>query len=575
MITRPTITQTPSVLIDGAVALVLCAVIFGLVLMAREWQAPLQSAVVINLSPWALPGYAALSFLRGIAAYGLSLLFTLIYGYTAAHAPRAERIMIPILDILQSIPVLGFLPGAVVAFMAVFPDTNMGLELVSILMIFSGQVWNMTFSFYYSLKNIPSDLREAAAVYHFNWWQRFCRLELPASIVGLSWNSMMSMAGGWFFLMICEAFTLGEHSFRLPGLGSYMSVAIAEHNVPAIIAGSCAMMGIIACVDFLIWRPVLVWAQKFRLEDTASAAHEDSRLLRWMRRSWLLRQLRARVTHPISEQLSTPTPPAPLPAPSPMAAPRPFRLPSAVRVASVLFGLACASVVVVGGIRFAQLLLALPLAAWQEIFSGALLTWLRVMGAVALGSLWTVPVGIWIGQSDRRRKRLQPLVQMAASFPAPMLYPLVVILLHRAGWEMELTAVILMLLGTQWYLLFNIIAGASTVPEDLREAAAAYHFTPKQRWWIVWWPAVFPYLITGWVTAAGGAWNASIVAEYVSAERRLHVAHGLGSMISISAGAGQPVVLAAGVVTMVVIVVVMNRLCWRPLQRFAQVRYAA
>lgn len=571
MITKPTAPRSSSFLPDLAVMTALAAVLYGFVRVAKRWDAPLQPLVEINLSVWALPGYTILSLLRGVAAYGLSLAFALTYGYLAAHHRRAERIMVPLLDILQSIPVLGFLPGLVLALVALFPRTNAGLEIASILMIFTGQVWNMAFSFYQSLQSIPKALREASEVYQFNWWQRFRRVELPASAMSLAWNSMMSMAGGWFFLMVCEAFTLGEHDFRLPGLGAYMSVAIARHHTPAILAGIAAMVLMIVLVDTCVWRPVLVWVQKFRVEETASADVQGSVILSWLRRSWIAQEAMTRLAHPISEWLAS-------------NANRTHELPRASlprQYGSTALRLVNAVVVSAAGLamlwaawRLVALMGRLHSHEWGEVVWGAWCTLLRVGAAVVLGTLWTVPVGIWIGRSDRLRSRLQPLVQIAASFPAPMLYPLVLLFLHRVGVGLGVSASLLMLLGTQWYILFNVIAGASAVPTELREAAQAYRFTSHQRWRTVWWPGVFPYLITGWVTAAGGAWNASIVAEYISVGQHAFVAPGLGSLISVAASQGRYELLAAGVLTMAVVVVLINRVVWKPLYYFAEVRYA-
>ena len=572
MITRPTVHRSHSVLSDIGVTMLVAAALYGVVRVAKHWQAPLQSTVEIHLSLWALPGYTLLSMLRGFVAYGISLVFALSYGYLAAHQPRAERVLIPLLDVLQSIPVLGFLPGVVLALMSVFPGTNIGLELASILMIFTGQVWNMTFSFYQSVRSIPLELREAGSVYQFNWWQRFRRIELPSATVGLAWNSMMAMAGGWFFLMVCEAFTLGAHDFRLPGLGAFMSVAVAQHNVPAMLAGIVAMVLMIVFVDTCVWRPVLAWAQKFRVEETISAGTSHSKVLDWLRRSWLAEVAMTRLAHPISEWLACR---ANLPQTPPASAPSLRR--RAITASSVinLLMLGIGMLAVVWSLsRLFRLLSHLPLHVWLDVMWGAGWTSLRVMLAVVLGSLWTVPVGIWIGQSDRRRARLQPLVQVAASFPAPMLYPLVLFALDYIGIGLNVGAVVLMLLGTQWYILFNVIAGASAVPDDFREAARSYHFTPRQRWWMVWWPAVFPYLVTGWVTAAGGAWNASIVAEYVSVRHQVVVARGLGALISTAASQGHYDVLAASVLTMAIVVIGINRYVWKPLYRLAERRYA-
>lgn len=556
------------------VAIVVGALLYGFVHVAKHWHAPLQPQMDINLSLWALPGYTFLSLLRGFLAYGLSLLFTLTYGYLAAHRPRAEQFMLPLLDILQSIPVLGFLPSVVLALVALFPHTNIGLELASILMIFTGQVWNMTFSFYQSLSNIPLELHEASSLYQFNWWQRFRRVELPASAIGLSWNSMMAMAGGWFFLMVCESFTLGARDFRLPGLGAYMSVAIAQHNALAITAGIAAMVLMIVLVDACVWRPVLVWAQRFRFEETAAADVQGSLVLNWLKDSWLVQTAKAQVANPLNEWLTTKAnTPSHEPAAGASGAPA-TRLVSFGRVLQLLCLVLGACVAGWGAWRFAALLGHLQWHEWARVFGGAVMTLVRVSAAVILGTVWTVPVGIWIGRSDRRRAKLQPLVQIAASFPAPMLYPLIILALHQLGWGLGVGSVVLMLLGTQWYILFNVIAGASAVPDDLREVARSYQFTPQQYWWMVWWPAVFPYLITGWVTAAGGAWNASIVAEYVSTGHQVLVALGLGSLISVAASQGHYDLLAAGVLMMAIVVVSINRYLWKPLYRLAETRYA-
>ncbi len=572
MLTRATVDRSFTVLADLCVMVLLAAGLFGVLQVAKHWEAPLQPRVDINLSIWALPGYTALSLLRGFTAYGLSLAFALTYGYVAAHRPRAERFMLPLLDILQSIPVLGFLPGIVLALVALFPQTNVGLEVASIVMIFTGQVWNLAFSFYQSLRSIPAELREASALYQFNWWQRFRRVELPASAIGLAWNSMMAMAGGWFFLMVCEAFTLGTYDFRLPGLGAYMSVAIAQHQVSAIAAGIVAMVLMIVVVDMCVWKPVLVWAQKFRLEDVAATELQGgSFILRWFQRSWLVQEARARFAHPVSEWLASralqshgqPTAPASHSA-------KQFVGRGVLVVASFAGGV----VTVWAAGRLLHLFSHLPSLEWLHVITGAVLTLLRVLASVVLGSLWTVPVGILIGRSDRWCQRLQPLVQVAASFPAPMVYPLVLLALHWLGVDLGIGATVLMAIGTQWYILFNVLAGVSAVPQDLREVAQSYQFTSMQRWRTVWWPAMFPYLITGWITASGGAWNASIVAEYVSAGHQVTMTHGLGSLISVAASQGKYDLLAASVLVMTVAVLLLNRYLWKPLYRLAETRYA-
>jgi NitT/TauT family transport system permease protein len=571
MITRPAVPRPSSWFSDLSVVAVLAALLYGVVRVSQHWQAPLQPRVDIDLSLWALPGYTLLSLLRGVAAYGVSLAVALGYGYAAAHRPRAERLLLPLLDVLQSIPVLGFLPGAILVLVALFPGTNAGLELASILMIVTSQVWNLAFSFYQSLRGIPLELREASQLYQFNWWQRFRRVELPAAAVGLAWNSMMAMAGGWFFLMICESFTLGSHDFRLPGLGAYMSVAISQRRVPAILAGLAAMVLMIVLVDLCVWRPVLVWVQKFRVEDTAAAGRRESLILSWLSRSWLTQAAMAGIAHPLSEWLASRANP-----PQEASVRRRIEQQTAWlwRVLSLVLSSAAGGLILWAAARLVQLLVRLTAAEWVAVVTGAVLTCLRVAAAVALGSLWVIPAGIWIGRSERWRSRLQPLVQIAASFPAPMLYPLILLSLHALGWGLGVGSVLFMLIGTQWYILFNVIAGASAVPTDLQEAARAYHFTPGQRWRVIWWPAVFPYLITGWITAAGGAWNASIVAEYVAVGPQVSVTNGLGSLISLAAGQGRYDLLSAGVLAMAVLVVFINRYLWKPLYRLAETRYA-
>jgi NitT/TauT family transport system permease protein len=571
MITRPAVSRPSSWLADTSVVALLAALLYGVVRVTKHWQAPLQPRVDIDLSLWALPAYTLLSFLRGIAAYGVSLGLALAYGYTAAHRPRAERILLPLLDVLQSIPVLGFLPGAVLVLVTLFPHTNAGLEIASILMIVTSQVWNLAFSFYQSLRGIPLELREASQVYQFNWWQRFRRVELPAAAVGLAWNSMMAMAGGWFFLMVCESFTLGSRDFRLPGLGAYMSVAIAQRDARAIFAGLAAMVLIIVLVDLCVWRPVIVWVQKFRMEETAAGGRRDTFLLTWLRHSWLAQAAMHAVAHPISEWLASTAPSLHEPVAHPAAGRRAARLARAAGwLGTGLGGL----LVVWAAVRLVRLLGHLTPAEWAQVLTGSVLTCLRVSAAVLLGSCWVVPAGIWIGRSEVWRSRLQPFVQVAASFPAPMLYPLILLALHAMGWGLGVGSVIFMLIGTQWYILFNVLAGASAVPTELREAAQAYRFTPAQRWRVVWWPAVFPYLITGWITAAGGAWNASIVAEYVSVGSQVSVTKGLGSLISLAASHGRYDLLSAGVLSMAVLVVLINRYLWKPLYRLAETRYA-
>jgi NitT/TauT family transport system permease protein len=543
--------------------------VFGLTRLAQEWTGALRPAVEIDLALGALPGYALLSLSRGLAAYVLSLLFTLAYGYWAARDRVAERILIPALDILQSIPVLGFMPGLVLGLVATFPRSNVGLEIASVIMIFTGQAWNMTFSFYHSLKSVPSDLAEVATLNRFHWWQRFRWVELPFSAIGLVWNSMMSMAGGWFFLMVSEAFVLGDKDFRLPGLGSYMSVAVAKGDGRAMLAAVVAMTLMIVALDQLLWRPVVVWAQKFRVEESGQTEAMESWFLDFLKRSRVLPWF-SRMARRAAAAVASARPPRREGAKA-RAAARPG---AAARVLSGALFLLLLGILGWGAVGLVGLLRHIALRAWGDIGGAALLTLGRVLLATALGTLWTVPAGLAIGLSPRLSRILQPVVQVVASFPAPMLFPAVVAVLTAAGVGLGWGSVVLMLLGTQWYVLFNVIAGATAIPADLREAARIYRLGTLQRLGELYLPCVFPYLVTGWVTAAGGAWNASIVSEYMSFRGQVLVANGLGARISTAAAGGEFAVLAAAITVMAGMVAIFNRLVWRRLHGIAEARFS-
>lgn len=552
--------------IDALLVAGLGALVAGVVGLARGWSAPLRPTVTIDLSLWALPRYTLLSLARGLAAYALSLTFTLIYGTTAAHSRTAERIMLPILDICQGIPVLGFLPGLVLGLVALFPHSNIGLELACVVMIFTGQVWNMTFSFFGSLRAIPAELREAAQVYRFGWWKRFHTLEVPAAMIGLVWNSMMSMAGGWFFLTVTEAFTLGDHDFRLPGIGSYMSVAIDQGNGRAMSGAVVAMIVMIVSVDQLIWRPALAWAQKFKVEETEAVDVPTSWVLDLLRRSRLIPWIEVSVARLVA--LIEPLHLAHGEAGAADTQASPFAF------VGRAVGAACVALAAWGALRLVLLLSALTVAEWLRLAGALGLTFLRTYAALALGMLWALPVGIWIGLSPRRVRALQPVIQVAAAFPAPMIFPLVTLMLIAAGANFSWGCVVLMLLGSQWYILFNVLAGAGAMPHDLQEVATIYGLSRWGRWRTLYLPAVFPYLVTGLITAAGGAWNASIVAEYVRFRGETLIAPGLGSLITEATAAANFPLLAAGVLTMSLALVTLNRTLWRRIYRIADERFS-
>ncbi len=558
--------------VDLLICAGLAGLLYGLTVAAGDWTGAPRPVVEIDLSPWALPGYALHSLLRGLLAYAISLAFTLAYGYWAAKDRLAERVLIPLLDILQSIPVLGFMPGLVLALVAIFPHSNVGLELAAVLMIFTGQAWNMTFSFYHSVASVPADLTEVATVYRFNAWERFRWTELPYATMGLVWNSMMSMAGGWFFLMISEAFRLGDADFRLPGIGSYMSVAVDEGRIGAMLWAILAMVLMIVGLDQLLWRPVVAWAQKFRIDEGGEEARVSSWFLDWLRQSRMLASL-AEGFHRLTEKREVPAGAAVSPRAHGLGGPRRW----AARVSLGLMVLLLAGLGAAGW-HLVGLLRGVHGDDWGSILAAAAATLARVLAATALGSLWAVPAGLAIGLSPRLSRVLQPVVQVVASFPAPMLYPLVVGVLAWAGVSLDWGSVALMLLGTQWYILFNVIAGAMAMPADLREAARSYQIRGWQRFKTLYFPAIFPYLVTGWVTAAGGAWNASIVAEYVTYHGEvLSASVGLGAKISsVVAVRPQPdlAALAASILVMSAVVVLFNRLVWRPCYRLAETRFS-
>ncbi|HVZ80153.1 MAG TPA: ABC transporter permease subunit [bacterium] len=552
------------VLLFGLIGLLL-----GIMTVASEWTGIHRAAIEIDLSPWALPKYTFFSLCRGLLAYSLSFVFTLAYGYWAAKDRMAEKVLIPLLDILQSIPVLGFMPGLVLALAALFPNSNIGLELAAVLMIFTGQVWNMTFSFYQSLRSIPQYLLEAAAVYRFDAVTRALKLEIPFSAMGLIWNSMMSMAGGWFFLTVSEAFQLGDKDFRLPGLGSYMSVAADKGDNVARLWGVVAMVVMITALDQLLWRPLVVWGQKFRVEEGGAEETMRSWFLDLLNQSQVLRRL-GRFFRPRPEGTETESPvPAARPAARPAGSPNPF-----TRIVSTLCFLLLLGAMLFGAFKVVELFSRVRLDQWILIIEEALATLARVMAAVGLSALWTVPVGLWIGLSPRLSRVSQPFVQVAASFPAPMLFSYLLVAMAFLGIPLNWGSVALMILGAQWYILFNVIAGAMAIPSDLLEASRMYRISGWQRFTKVLLPGIFPYLVTGMVTSAGGTWNASIVAEYVTDKGKTLTAFGLGSQISEAASRADFPMLAASVVMMSLMVVVFNRLVWKRLYRLAEGKYS-
>ena len=557
-----------SALADVLVLVLILVGIFSLIEMGRQWHQPFQREVTINLSPWYLPYYTLLSFSRGAIAYALSLLFTLGYARWAAYDRHAERFLIPLLDILQSLPLAAFLAPIELALVALFPHSEIGLELTCIIVIFTGQAWNMTFSFYYSLKALPDDFKFVGRLVRFTPWQRFTQIELPFATKGLVYNSMVSMAGGWFFLSIIEAFQLDNHDYRVRGLGSYMSVAQEQNNFAAQAWDVVAMIVMIVLLDQLVWRPLIVWSNKFKMEDTEAEFQDRSAVLDYLGRSRIGNWLHTRGTRLLLRRRAD----APGVAPAASAPVKRASWVALVPWRKIFLGVALV-MGALGAFNVVKLLADVKAGEWFVIAYSLFFTLLRVLAAIAVSTVIAVPVGVWIGSNPRLARYLMPLTQIAASFPSPLVFPNIVMLIYLLHGSLQWGAVILMMLGTIWYILFNVISGASAIPQDLRACTQLTHLTRWQAWRTLWLPGIFPALTTGWITAAGGAWNASIVSEYVQYEGKSHTATGLGSLIFQATDTGNYPQLAAAVLAMAVFVVIFNRLVWKRLSALAQDRF--
>jgi NitT/TauT family transport system permease protein len=555
--------------LDLSVAACGLALFYAVLRIAQYWMGHPVPAIAISPSAKMLPLYAFYSVVRITVAYVLSLTFAVGYGYVAAYTPRAEPFMIAALDILQSIPVLSFLPAVMLAMISLVPGRQLGFEMGAILLIFTGQVWNMAFSFYSSLKSLPRELREASGVFRFSAWQRFWQLELPYSAIGLVWNSMVSVAGGWFFLMACEMFVLGDRDFRLPGLGSYLQTAASSGDNHAMLWGSVTMILIIVATDQLIWRPVIAWADKFKFEQGESSSRKTSPILYMLQNSTALGWLKQATVVPVSERIYRG-----LARRQRELVARPTHAPrKRSQLAALLFIVAGTLLVAFAAFRAVELLRHIHGAEIVELLKGAGATFLRVNAALLIASAWTIPVGVAIGFHPRLARIAQPLAQIAASYPATAIFPILLIGLVQAGGGLGIGSIALMLLGTQWYILFNVIAGASAIPSNLKEVAQLYHFSAWQKWKVVILPGIFPYLVTGLVTASGGAWNASIVAEYFHLKDRTLQTLGLGAQISAASDHGQFSILLLATIIMSLMVVTVNRLVWRPMFHLAENKY--
>ncbi|MBB4008537.1 ABC transporter permease [Allorhizobium taibaishanense] len=534
----------------------------------RVTSVPLSAldAAPLSLDPSNLPIYALRTILRMLAAIAFSLIFTFIYAPVAAKSRRAEMVLVPALDILQSVPILGFLTFTVTFFLNLFPGQVIGAELASVFAIFTSQAWNMTFSMYQSMRSQPKDLEEATRSFQLSGWQRFWRLDVPFAMPGLVWNTMMSMSGGWFFVVASEAITVGNTTITLPGIGSYVALAIKEQNILAVFYAVIAMLAVILLYDQLMFRPLVAWADKFRFETTTSGVAPSSWMLDLFRKARVTRMLTAPLQW-IGRLVWT------------------LRLPKLPRFGSksastttsraidwLWIGLIAVASAWAAYISFDYMRASI---GWSEIPTVVLygsITLLRVIVLMAIATVVWVPVGVWIGLRPKLSEKVQPLAQFLAAFPANIAFPVFVVVIVHFGLNADIWLSPLMILGTQWYILFNVIAGASAFPSDLKEAARSFHISGWRWWFKVILPGIFPYYVTGAITASGGSWNASIVAEVASWGDTQLTTPGLGSYIANATTAGDFPRVVLGIIVMCTFVTLFNRLVWRPLYAYGESR---
>ncbi|MBV8502728.1 MAG: ABC transporter permease subunit [Paucibacter sp.] len=561
--------------VDGLVMLAMLGLLWSAMHFGRGMLAQFDPAASPQLetSISQIPYYAGRTLMRMWIAFCFSLSFAIGVGYLAAKYQRARAVILPALDVLQSVPVLGFLSATVTGFMALFPGSLLGVECAAIFAIFTGQVWNMAFGFYHSMVTIPSDMQEAATTYRLSTWQRFRTVELPASAHSLIWNSMMSFGGGWFFVAQSEAISVMNKDIKLPGLGSCMAQAIERGDNRAAVWAVVAMVLLIVLSDQFVWRPLLAWAEKFKIEVTASGAPATSWAYELLRGAYVFSWMRERLWQPLVDRIS--------------GSSRLWsRVPAPARRRGTVLGrwlwraaaLALCSWLafdalwgVVAALR--ELQGALSWAVVGHIVWLGLLTLMRVVAMTVLATLVWTPVGVWIGSRPNVARLAQPLAQIGASFPVNMTFPIVVGFFVAAHIGMNWGSILLIAMGTQWYILFNVIAGAMAMPNDLKEAARVYGLRRWDLWRTLILPAIFPYWVTGACTAAGGAWNASIVAELATWGDTTLRADGLGAYIATVTKAGDTPLIIASIAVMSLFVVSMNKLVWRRLYDFAERRF--
>ena len=526
---------------------------------------PASGAPPVVLDYAYLPYYALRTTMRMFAAMAASLLFTLAYATLAAKSRRAETVLVPLLDVLQSVPILGFLSFTVTFFLNLFPSSELGAECAAVFAIFTSQAWNMAFSFYQSLRTVPADLKEVSQGFRLSGWQTFWQLETPFGVPALIWNMMMSMSGGWFFVVAAEAITVGDTTIKLPGIGSYLAVAIDQRRIDAVLAAVVTVLVVILLYDQVIFRPIVTWAGKFRVELSASQDVSRSWVLDLiLRTSWLraaARPVQAAFDAFTSLRLDLPR------------AVRQVETRRMSRLIDVLWYAAVGLIAVYAAYETAVFVAAtLSVRDLAETIGLTLITMVRVVVLLGLATVFWVPIGVWVGLRPRIAERVQPLAQFLAAFPANVVFPIAVIGILAFHLNPDIWLSALIIFGTQWYIVFNVIAGAAAYPNDLKEAARNFRISGWTWWRSVILPGIFPYYVTGALTASGGSWNAAIVAEYVRWGDDRVSAHGIGSYIARATEAGDFPRIVLGVAVMSLFVILFNRLFWRPLFGFAERR---
>jgi NitT/TauT family transport system permease protein len=540
----------------------LMALFVSILAIARYWSGPPSPPAAVDLSLSSLPYALFLSLSRIGLAYMVCLVTSLAVGYWAAHSKLAEKIIVPLIDIGQSIPVLAFLPGLNMAFLSLFPESRVGLEIVAILTLYTGMAWNLMLSFYSSIKTIPREYVEIIRAYGYGPLGTLLRLELPYAMNGIVWNSMLSVAGGWFFLTVCESYTLGDQSFSLVGLGSFMKVAAEKGDWVALVTGGAVMVLVLVMVDALLWNPLLRWAERFQRMHGGAEEEEEEAVLNFFAKSKRITSILRKVRHRYAVRFY-------------VTQRRGKRRRSRTdwRWAGYLALVLLLMFTLWGLWAGVDLVAQVPLAEWKVIGQGAGWTFLRVNMVILLSGLIMVPLGLWLGSKPGLVKRLQPVIQVVAAFPAPMLFPIFMMGFLALSIPLSLGSILLMMFGAQWYLLFNVISGVAGVPPHLVEVARTTGMGTFGIIRRVYLPAAFPSILTGFLSAAGGAWNTSIVAEIVTFRHQTYFAAGLGSYIAQATNDAKYPELIAAVAVMVALIVLVNRLFWARFYHLAESKY--